>query len=56
MYFTEVEGRTMGLKPMNCPHHIQIYAAERRCYRDLPVRSPSSAPSTATSSRGRSTA
>ncbi len=26
------------LKPMNCPHHIQIYAAERRSYRDLPVR------------------
>jgi threonyl-tRNA synthetase len=26
------------LKPMNCPHHIQIYAAEPRSYRDLPVR------------------
>ncbi len=26
------------LKPMNCPHHIQIYAAQPRCYRDLPVR------------------
>jgi threonyl-tRNA synthetase len=26
------------LKPMNCPHHIQIYAAEARSYRDLPVR------------------
>ena len=24
------------LKPMNCPHHIQIYAAEPRSYRDLP--------------------
>ena len=28
----------MGLKPMNCPAHIQLYAAERRSYRDLPIR------------------
>ncbi|MEM9065292.1 MAG: threonine--tRNA ligase [Planctomycetota bacterium] len=26
------------LKPMNCPHHIKIYDAEPRSYRDLPVR------------------
>ncbi|HKQ37863.1 MAG TPA: threonine--tRNA ligase [Verrucomicrobiae bacterium] len=26
------------LKPMNCPHHIQIYAAEPRSYRELPMR------------------
>lgn len=26
------------LKPMNCPHHIQIYKAQQRSYRDLPVR------------------
>ena len=38
MYFTEVEGRSMGLKPMNCPAHIQIYSSERRSYRDLPIR------------------
>jgi threonyl-tRNA synthetase len=38
MYFTEVEGRLMGLKPMNCPAHIQIYKDERRSYRDLPIR------------------
>jgi threonyl-tRNA synthetase len=38
MYFTEVEGRTMGLKPMNCPAHIQLYNDERRSYRDLPIR------------------
>jgi threonyl-tRNA synthetase len=38
MYFTEVEGRTMGLKPMNCPAHIQIYKDARRSYRDLPIR------------------
>ena len=28
----------MGLKPMNCPAHIQIYKDERRSYRDLPIR------------------
>jgi threonyl-tRNA synthetase len=38
MYFTEIEGRPMGLKPMNCPAHIQLYLAERRSYRDLPIR------------------
>lgn len=26
------------MKPMNCPHHTQIYAAEMRSYRDLPLR------------------
>jgi len=26
------------LKPMNCPHHIQIYKAEHHSYRDLPIR------------------
>ncbi|MEA2388671.1 MAG: threonyl-tRNA synthetase [Thermoleophilaceae bacterium] len=38
MYFTDVEGREMGLKPMNCPAHIQIYKSDRRSYRDLPIR------------------
>jgi threonyl-tRNA synthetase len=38
MYFTEVEERPMGLKPMNCPAHIQLYASERRSYRELPIR------------------
>jgi threonyl-tRNA synthetase len=38
MYFADVEGRTMGLKPMNCPAHVQIYKDERRSYRDLPIR------------------
>jgi threonyl-tRNA synthetase len=38
MYFTEVEGRQMGIKPMNCPGHIQLYAHEPRSYRDLPIR------------------
>ena len=26
------------LKPMNCPHHTQIYASRKRSYRELPVR------------------
>lgn len=28
----------MALKPMNCPHHTQIFASKPRSYRDLPVR------------------
>ncbi len=27
-----------ALKPMNCPHHTQIYASQPRSYRDLPIR------------------
>ncbi len=38
MYFTDVEARAMGLKPMNCPAHVQIYKSEQRSYRDLPIR------------------
>jgi threonyl-tRNA synthetase len=26
------------LKPMNCPHHTQIYASQMRSYKDLPIR------------------
>lgn len=26
------------LKPMNCPHHVKIYASQARSYRDLPLR------------------
>ncbi|MCP5181641.1 MAG: threonine--tRNA ligase [Pseudomonadales bacterium] len=29
---------TYRLKPMNCPHHHKVYAAEPRSYRDLPLR------------------
>jgi threonyl-tRNA synthetase len=36
MWLTEQEGYL--LKPMNCPHHIQIYKAQPHSYRDLPVR------------------
>jgi threonyl-tRNA synthetase len=38
MYFTEVEGRPMAVKPMNCPSHCLMYAATTRSYRDLPLR------------------
>ena len=38
MYFTDVEGQPMGLKPMNCPAHVQIYKRDARSYRDLPIR------------------
>ncbi|HKS23489.1 MAG TPA: threonine--tRNA ligase [Thermoanaerobaculia bacterium] len=38
MFFSEVEEKEYGLKPMNCPGHTQIYAMERRSYRDLPIR------------------
>jgi threonyl-tRNA synthetase len=31
-------GEEYLLKPMNCPHHCQIYAAQMHSYRDLPVR------------------
>lgn len=32
------EGHEFALKPMNCPHHTQIYASRARSYRDLPIR------------------
>lgn len=32
------EGHEFAMKPMNCPHHTQIYACEHRSYRDLPQR------------------
>lgn len=34
----QVEGEEYLLKPMNCPHHFQIYSAKPRSYRDLPIR------------------
>ncbi len=27
-----------GLRPMSCPNHIEVYASERRSYRELPLR------------------
>lgn len=34
----ELEREQIVLKPMNCPHHILIYASQLRSYRDLPIR------------------
>lgn len=38
MFAVESEDQVMGLKPMNCPGHMLIYASELRSYRDLPMR------------------
>ena len=35
---TPQEGEEFFLKPMNCPHHCEIYKSSQRSYRDLPVR------------------
>ncbi len=34
----EVEGESFVLRPMNCPHHMMIYANKPRSYRQLPLR------------------
>lgn len=34
----EVEGEQFVLRPMNCPHHMMIYANQMHSYRDLPIR------------------
>ena len=34
----KLEHEEMVLRPMNCPHHILIYASKLRSYRDLPIR------------------
>jgi threonyl-tRNA synthetase len=38
MFVTEYEGRSMAVKPMNCPGHCKLYSLQRHSYRDLPVR------------------
>jgi len=38
MYFTEIDEREFGVKPMNCPGHYLMYASQAFSYRDLPVR------------------
>ena len=35
---TPFEGEEYLLKPMNCPHHCEIYRSKPRSYKDLPVR------------------
>ena len=34
----EVDGEEFVLRPMNCPHHMMIYANQIHSYRDLPIR------------------
>ena len=38
MVHSQVNGEEFALKPMNCPHHTQIFASKPRTYRDMPVR------------------
>ena len=38
MFTTESENRVYGLKPMNCPGHVQIFNAGLHSYRELPLR------------------
>ena len=38
MFTTASENRDYGVKPMNCPGHIQIYNTDVRSYRELPLR------------------
>jgi threonyl-tRNA synthetase len=38
MYFTHVDEREYGVKPMNCPGHFLLYQTRLWSYRDLPVR------------------
>lgn len=35
---SQVTGGQFALKPMNCPHHTQIFASNPRSYKDLPIR------------------
>jgi threonyl-tRNA synthetase len=38
MFTTESENRDYAVKPMNCPGHVQIFNANLRSYRELPLR------------------
>ena len=38
MFTTESEKRDFAIKPMNCPGHVQIFNADLRSYRELPLR------------------
>ncbi len=38
MYFTEVDGQSYGIKPMNCLAHMMVFKSQLRSYRDLPQR------------------
>jgi threonyl-tRNA synthetase len=54
---TPHEGEEFMLKPMNCPHHCEIFASRPRSYKDLPLAPwPNSARFTATSRAANCTA
>lgn len=38
MVHSQVSGEDFAMKPMNCPHHTQIFASRPRTYREMPVR------------------
>jgi len=38
MVKSQVNGDEFALKPMNCPHHTQIFASRPRTYREMPIR------------------
>lgn len=38
MVHSQVNGEDFAMKPMNCPHHAQIFASKPRTYREMPVR------------------
>ncbi len=38
MVHSQVNGEEFAMKPMNCPHHAQIFASRPRTYREMPVR------------------
>ncbi|MBQ2660501.1 threonine--tRNA ligase [Candidatus Saccharibacteria bacterium] len=38
MVHSQVNGDDFAMKPMNCPHHTQIFASRPRTYREMPVR------------------
>ncbi|WDM85739.1 threonine--tRNA ligase [Ehrlichia sp. JZT12] len=38
MFLSEVDNKSLAIKPMNCPCHVQIFNSKVRSYRDLPIR------------------
>lgn len=38
MVHSQVNGEEFAMKPMNCPHHTQIFASKPRTYKEMPVR------------------
>ena len=38
MFVTETENKSLAIKPMNCPCHVQIFRQGTKSYRDLPLR------------------